>query len=89
MSGKIALVISVFLLFVLNGICCWFAGSYQKESRKVECQILQVVTEDLPQNKNTDGIPVPYTIAIRPYKAVVHTLPGALGKVGDTIKVHE
>jgi len=86
MAGKISLGLTIvaFLCFV-----AFKAGSYQKESKKVECQILQVVTEDLPQNKNTDGIPVPYTIVIRPYKAVTHTLPGILGQPGDHVKIHE
>jgi len=86
MAGKIALGL---LVAIMIGATCYAAGWYRREETKIECLVMRVVTEEDGVVNNPGGLKPPYTIVGRGFRAEIHTLPGVLGEVGETVKIHQ
>ncbi len=86
MAGKIALGL---IAAIILGATCYAAGWYRREETKIECLVMRIVTEDDATIHNPSGLKPPYTIVGRGLRAEIHTLPGIVGQVGETIKIHQ
>lgn len=77
---------TVFLIVVCCSAVAYFAGSYQARMNSLPFQVDRIV-EKGSREKNSRGIPAPYTILSYRPDFQVEIIPGIVGKPGQVVRI--